>query len=85
MYQLELDYPNMPKGQELSIPGLGTYQNGSTTVISKEEADSFRQYQVDNGMPDRTLLQAFTGAEYVTVTTVSEKPGQGQKKKEGDE
>lgn len=72
MYQITIDYPNMPKGQEVSIPGLGTYKNGSTHAVTKEEADLFRAYQADTGMPDQTLLQAFKGQDYVTVESVKE-------------
>jgi hypothetical protein len=84
MYQISIDYPNMPKGQEVSIPGLGTYKNGSTTVVSNEEANAFRAYQVDVGMPDQTLLQSFVGSEYVTVETYTP-PKNDDKKKDGDQ
>jgi hypothetical protein len=75
VYKITFDYPNMPKGQEISVPGLGTYRNGSTTFVSKEEAEAFRVYQVDVGMPDKTLLQAFQGSDYVTVETAKEDSG----------
>jgi hypothetical protein len=67
VYQITIDYPNMPKGQEVSIPGLGTYKNGTSHAVTEEEAELFRAYQTDTGMPDQTLLEAFKGHGYVTV------------------
>lgn len=87
MYDITIDFPNMPKGQEVSIPGLGTYANGTTSTVTKEEADMFRTYQTDTGMPDQTLLQAFQKQDGVTVTTQStDKPKSGgnDEKKDGD-
>jgi hypothetical protein len=69
VYEITIDFPNMPKGQQVSIPGLGTYENGSTNVVSKEEAEAFKAYQTDTGMPDQTLLQAFKGQDFVKVVT----------------
>lgn len=79
MYTLTIKNDNAARDAEFSIPGLGTYKNGSTNSVSKEEADSFRAYQVSSGMPDVTLLQAFTGDPSVTVTTETTPSG-----KEGD-
>lgn len=79
MYKITIDYPNMPKGQEVSIPGLGTFENGSTTTVTKEQSDAFRAYQKDVGMPDKTLLESFKGAEYVTVVTTKEDPPSNQR------
>jgi hypothetical protein len=89
MYKITIDYPNMPKGQEVTIHGLGTFKNGSTTVVEKDDADMFRVYQRDTGLPDRTLLQAFQKSEYITVETFTpeppkEEPKTGEQKKDGD-
>jgi hypothetical protein len=73
-YQLKVNFRNARRGQEHSIPGLGTYKNGSTYEVSDEEAEAFRTYQRDAGMPDRTLLQAFKGDEAVQVTVKSDGP-----------
>lgn len=83
-YSLTVDYPNMPKGQELSIVGLGTFKNGSTTTISDEEAQMFRDMQVANNMEDRTLLAAFKDSDYVTVEVAKTEKKDDDKKKEGD-
>lgn len=85
MYQITIDIPGTPKGKEFSIPGLGTYKNGSTNVVTDEEADMFRAYQTDSGMPDRTLLQAFQKDEYVTVETYTPQKDSDNKKKDGDQ
>lgn len=84
MYKITINYPNMAKGQEVSIPGLNTYKNGSTNVVSDEEADAFRAYQRDSGMPDKTLLQSFQGQEYVEVETYTPPKSENEKKKDGD-
>lgn len=74
-YQITVNLPNTGKGQEVQIPGLGTFKNGSTAEVTKEMADAFRTFQTDLGMPDQTLLQAFHGREDVVVETASvEKP-----------
>lgn len=78
-YEITVDYPNMPKGAEVAIPGLDTLQNGKKTTVTDEQADSFRAYQAASGGLDKTLLQAFQGAEHVTVTTVKT-----DDKKDGD-
>jgi hypothetical protein len=79
-YTLKIDYPASGNGQEMAIPGLGTFKNGSTYRVSDEDAQSFRDYQVSNNMPDQTLYQAFQKSEYVTVEV--DKPK--DEKKEGD-
>jgi hypothetical protein len=87
MYELTVDNPNLGKNAKVQIPGLGTFENGQTYTVSKEEADRFRVYQKSVGMPDRTLLQAFQKNDYVTVEVAKEepKPKQGDNKKEGDQ
>lgn len=77
MYTLTINNSNAAKDAEFSIPGLGTYKNGSTNAVSKEEAEAFRAYQVSSGMPDVTLLQAFKGDPSVTVETESSSSGSG--------
>jgi hypothetical protein len=88
VYTITINLPNTPQGQEVQIPGLGTYKNGSTNTVTKEEADAFRAYQAANNMPDDTLLQAFSKDDYVTVETAKEekpKTGSGSdNKKDGD-
>jgi hypothetical protein len=71
-YKLTVSIEGTPRSAPISIPGLGTFKNGATYTISNEEADAFRTYQRDNGMPDRTLLQAFKGDENVNVEKTDE-------------
>jgi|SRR3954468_14206818 hypothetical protein len=73
-YNVKVDYPTMPKGQEVLINGLGTFQNGATVAVSDEDADSFRAYQKSVGMPDVALPEAFKDDEYVSVTSARGTP-----------
>jgi hypothetical protein len=43
-YELSIDMPNLAKGAEVQIAGLGTFENGSSYKITDEEHDSFRRY-----------------------------------------
>lgn len=45
-YKLSVNHPNLPKGGEVMIPGLGTFKNGETVEISDERAEA---YQAANG------------------------------------
>jgi hypothetical protein len=85
MYELTVDQPNSPKGTPIQIVGLGTYKNGGTYSVSKDEADRFRShhtrqesvYAEDGSVVGSktssgpTLLQASTNMLGVTVETVS--------------
>jgi hypothetical protein len=68
-YTIKIDLPSASKGQEVQIPGLGTFKNGQTAEVTKEMADAFRTFQRALGMPDQTLLQAFHGRQDVVVET----------------
>lgn len=73
MYKITLNFPNLAKGAEVQIAGLGVFENGYEYVVSDEEAEAFRVHnQVvstevgkDDGSftttasPGPTLLQAF--------------------------
>lgn len=37
MAKLTVDYPNMPKGEPVEVPGLGLFPNGSTQEVEKED------------------------------------------------
>lgn len=86
MYEITVDNPNSPKGEPIQIPGLGTFENGSTYVVSKDEAASYRAYHATQttvrGADDDsifgadleqgpTLLQAAKNMYGVEVSTVS--------------
>lgn len=44
VYELTIDQPNLPKGEPVQIPGLGTFENGYSYTISRDEAEAFRTY-----------------------------------------
>lgn len=85
MYELTVDLPTLPKGEPIQIVGLGTFKNGSTYTVSKEEADGYRTYHTnqqdvfdDSGkrtgtevVLGPTLLQASKTMFGVEVTSTS--------------
>ena len=49
-YQIKINQPNLAEGTELTILGLGTFENGKTYDISDEQVEAFREAnQVDAG------------------------------------
>lgn len=82
-YKVELDLPNVGKGVEVYVDGLGILENPGTYEVSQEEADAFRvvhqkvtyNQDPDNGLVTSTdvelgptLLEYFKGKEGVKVT-----------------
>jgi hypothetical protein len=43
-YEVTINAPGLPKGELVQIPGLDTYENGSTNEVTKEQADAYRSY-----------------------------------------
>lgn len=65
MYKLHVNLPNRPKGSRVYVPGLGTYDNGSTNEITDAFAENaFKRYP--------RLYGAVDGTDIV----VGEKPAQ---------
>lgn len=44
VYTVTVDNPTLPKGEPIQIVGLGTFENGGTYTVSKQEADAYRTY-----------------------------------------
>jgi len=66
-YKLELDLPNVGKGVEVYLDGLGIYENGKDYEITDEQANAFRvAHQV---------VTYHTDEETGTVTHTTEEPG----------
>jgi hypothetical protein len=42
MYKIKLDLPGTPKGEVVTIDGIGALENGATHEVSDEEAHAFR-------------------------------------------
>lgn len=84
VYELTIDQPNLPKGEPIQIPGLGTFENGHSYTVTKDQANAFRVYHtrqvsvtdeagaIVGSRPERgqTLLQAADTMYGVTVETV---------------
>lgn len=66
-YTVKVNDPALPDGQEVEVPGLGVFKNGSTRQISEEQAEYFRDINarlVDVETDDRP---AFAGAAAVEL------------------
>lgn len=44
MYEITLDIPGSPKGEPFQIVGLGTFENGGTYTVTKDEAETYRSH-----------------------------------------
>lgn len=90
VYEMTIDQENLPKGEPIQIAGLGTFENGITYTISKEEADAYRVYHTQHedvidadtqavlgteAVAGPTLLQASKNMYGVEVTTFESKSG----------
>lgn len=42
-YKLTVDHPNAGEGAQLSVHGLGTFENGKSYLIDDDLAEQFRQ------------------------------------------
>lgn len=86
MYKLSLNFPNLAKGAEVQIDGLGVFENGYEYDITTEEADAYRVHNqvlvseldeegsaTNSVEPGPTLLQAFKSSKGVTVRKMTDK------------
>jgi hypothetical protein len=46
-YDITVDLPNLPKGAEVQVNGLGILLNGETTFVSEDAANHWREMNVD--------------------------------------
>lgn len=84
MYDIKFNLPNLAKGAEFDIGGLGRFENGKSYVIDDETADYFRQYNGYHATvepeseqdvepqyeftPGPALLEAFKDVEGIDVS-----------------
>jgi hypothetical protein len=78
-YELKVD---LPEGDPIQIPGLGTFDTGKTYEISQEEANGYREYWKRNGQLGPTLLQASKKMHRIVVTTVGKSEQDNDKEPE---
>ncbi|HVI79821.1 MAG TPA: hypothetical protein VM715_16965 [Candidatus Acidoferrum sp.] len=76
-YSVKVSYPNLAKGQQVLINGLGTFENGSTASVSDEEAETYRAYRAAAGLGNVTLSEAFRNNDNVSVTPTKAQPRSG--------
>lgn len=41
-YEVTVDLPNLPKGADVQVHGLGLLQNGDTTFVTEDQANHWR-------------------------------------------
>lgn len=99
MYDMTLDLPNLAKGAEVEIDGLGLFENGYTYEIPADLADTFRRkHQRLEGEYNKqgrfegtivhgpTLLEAFKNHEGIEVAVhKEEKSPKNDDKSKGDD
>ena len=83
MYKMTVDFPNLAKGAEVQIDGLGIFENGFEHTIDAELAQSYRDhhttivedFDADGTIVGRhteqgpTLLQAFQNHNGITIAS----------------
>lgn len=101
MYKMTVQLPNLPKGAEVAIDGLGVFENGYEYDISEEQANTFRarnaaqlfSHDKDGNLEVKTeqgptLLQAYKkddGIEVVKMSDTELKAFKQEKDKNEDE
>lgn len=87
VYTMDVDLDGSPKGEQIQIAGLGTFENGSSYDITRAEAEAYRSYntryetivgendEILGSTPELgpTLLQASKTMFGVEVTTSGSK------------
>lgn len=71
VYNLDVDQPGLPKGELVQIPGLGTFENGSSYEVTKSEADAYRSYN-STQEPTHNDEEEITGSEMTLGPTLLE-------------
>jgi hypothetical protein len=86
-YVLELDVPNIPRGEGIEIPGLGVFGNGGEYEITNQQAENYRDanptaepvvgkqneiLSVDVSRGKTLLQQSRSMMEGITVSTYQE-------------
>lgn len=51
MASITLAFPNIPKGADVEVFGLGVFPNGETTEVTEEQAAVFKALNPDAEMP----------------------------------
>lgn len=81
MYKMTVDFPNLAKGAEVQIDGLGIFENGYEHTVEDDQAQDFRnshstveEEHDEEGnvishttVPGPTIVQAFKNTEGITV------------------
>jgi hypothetical protein len=63
VYEVKIDQPNLPEGEPIQIPGLGTFENGGTYDVSEAEAEAYRSYHTRQVPKIDPETKAYLGAD----------------------
>jgi hypothetical protein len=66
-YKVTVNDPAVPKGAEVEVPGLGVFPNGSTTQVSEQEAEAYRDNNAVLADVETDDRPAWTGAAGVEL------------------
>jgi hypothetical protein len=92
-FTLKVDIPGMAKGDKVGIPGLGEFENGSSTDISAEQAEMYSLLNATQEMVYDEETNEVLGAKSVPGPALDkvdmygvtvEKSGSKSKKSGGD-
>lgn len=67
MYNITFDLPNLSAGAIVQINGLGTFENGKTHFVDKDQAEAFRVYHQNVQDVTTTVTDEETGKEIEVV------------------
>jgi hypothetical protein len=66
-YKVKVNDPALPKGADVEVPGLGVFANGSTTQVSEEQAEAYRDNNAVLADVETDDRPAWTGAAGVEL------------------
>lgn len=73
VYTLTVDLPDLPEGELVQIPGLGTFENAGDPVdVTKQQADAYRVYHQRQETVTDEESGAILGSELVLGPTLLE-------------
>ena len=72
VYELEINQPNLPKGELVQIPGLGAFANGEKHEITEPEHEAFRAFNQTSVPITDEETGAIVGAERKNGPTLLE-------------
>jgi len=72
VYEVKIDQPNLPEGEPIQIPGLGTFENGGTYDVSEAEAEAYRSFHTRQVPKIDEETQSIVGADVELGPTLAQ-------------